>query len=210
MDYNDYNDEELFMMVCEDEESAKEILFNKYKHVMDIIIKKYSYSAKALGLDYKELYSEALIGFTDAINNYDSNKKAGLNTFITLCINSRLQKLIEHVKTDKNRINTDTYSLDHVYDEFGISLSEVISDNQKNDPLENMVEDEKVDELTERIKKDLSAFECQVFDLMINNFSYTEIANILEKSPKQIDNTIQRLKSKAKKTIEEEKMLDLA
>ena len=203
MDYKDYNDEELFMLVCEDEESAKEILFNKYKHVIDITIKKYAYAAKKYGLDYKELYSEALVGFTDAINTYDSHKNAGLNTFITLCINSRLQKLFKHVKTDKNKLNNDTYSLDHVYDELGVSLSEVISDNHKNDPLTNMLEEEKEQELEAKIKNGLSDFECQVFELLINNFSYTEIANILEKSPKQIDNTIQRLKGKVKKIINE-------
>ena len=31
MDYKDYDDGELFMLVCEDDENAKEILFNKYK-----------------------------------------------------------------------------------------------------------------------------------------------------------------------------------
>lgn len=203
MDYKDYNDEELYMLICENEESAKEILFKKYKHVIDITIKKYAYSAKKYGLDYKELYSEALIGFTDAINNYDSTKNAGLNTFITLCVNSRLQKLFQHIKTDKSKVNNDTYSLDHVYDEFGVALSDVLSDNHKNDPLTNMLEDEKKQELEERIKKGLSGFECQVFELMINDFSYNEIAKILEKTPKQIDNTIQRLKTKVKKIIEE-------
>ena len=209
MDYNDYNDEELFMLICEDEETAKEILFNKYKHVMDIIIKKYSYSAKLYGLDYKDLYSEALIGFTDAINNYNVNKNARINTFITLCINSRLQKLLEHVKTDKSRANHDTYSLDHIYDEFGISLSEVISDNNRHDPLTNMLEAEKEQEFINRIKEGLSDLESQVLELLINNFGYVEIAKILDKSPKQIDNTIQRLKGKIKKKLEE-KMLDLS
>ena len=202
MDYKDIDDGELYMLVCEDDENAKEVLFNKYKYIIDLTIKKYSYSAKLLGIDYKDMYGEALIGFTDAINNFNSTKDANLNTFISRCINSRLKKYIIHNKTLKNKINSETFSLDHVYDEFGVSLSDVVSDNNQNDPLNNLLEQENEDELINLIKKELSGFEIQVFDLLISNFNYIEIANILEKTPKQIDNTIQRIKTKVKKILE--------
>ena len=201
MDYKDIDDGELFMLVCEDDENAKEVLFNKYKYIIDLTIKKYSYSAKLLGIDYKDMYGEALIGFTDAINTFNSDKDANLNTFISRCVSSRLKKFIIHNKTKRNRINNETFSLDHVYDEFGISLSDIISDNHKNDPLHNMLEEENENELIDLIKKELSTLESQVFDLLINNFNYIEIASILEKEPKQIDNTMQRIKVKVKKIL---------
>ncbi len=201
MNYKDIDDGELFMLVCEDDESAKELLFNKYKYIIDLTIKKYSYSAKLLGIDYKDMYGEALIGFTDAINNYNEAKNANLNTFITRCVNSRLKKYIIHNKTLRNRINSETFSLDHIYDEFGISLSDMVSDNNQNDPLHNMLEEESTKELIELIKKELSDFESQVFDLLISDFNYTEIASILEKTPKQIDNTMQRIKGKVKRVL---------
>ena len=201
MNYKDIDDGELFMLVCEDDESAKELLFNKYKYIIDLTIKKYSYSAKLLGIDYKDMYGEALIGFTDAINNYNEAKNANLNTFITRCVNSRLKKHIIHNKTLRNRINSETFSLDHIYDEFGISLSDMVSDNNQNDPLHNMLEEESTKELIELIKKELSDFENQVFDLLISDFNYTEIASILEKTPKQIDNTMQRIKGKVKRVL---------
>ena len=201
MNYKDIDDGELFMLVCEDDENAKELLFNKYKYIIDLTIKKYSYSAKLLGIDYKDMYGEALIGFTDAINNYNEAKNANLNTFITRCVNSRLKKYIIHNKTLRNRINSETFSLDHIYDEFGISLSDMVSDNNQNDPLHNMLEEESTKELIELIKKELSDFENQVFDLLISDFNYTEIASILEKNPKQIDNTMQRIKGKVKRVL---------
>ncbi len=202
MDYKDIDDGELFMLVCEDDENAKEILFNKYKYIIDLIIKKYSYSAKILGIDYKDMYGEALVGFTDAINTFNSDKDANLKTFISRCVNSRLKKYIIHNNNLKNKINSETFSLDHVYDEFGISLGDTISDNHKNDPLHNMLEEENQTELISKIKNELSGFECQVFDLLISDFNYIEISSILEKTPKQIDNTIQRLKSKVKKVLD--------
>lgn len=201
MEYKDFDDGELFMLVCEDDENAKEILFNKYKNIIEIIIKKYAYNASLVGIDYKELYGEALLGFTDAINTYNSNKESSLKTFISMCINSRLQKSIRHAKTQKNKLNNETYSLEHVYENLGVPLADVISDNNKNDPLNCMMDEEEYQELINLINKDLSAFEQQVFQLLISNFNYIEIAKLLDKTPKQIDNTIQRLKAKVKKLL---------
>ena len=57
------------------------------------------------------------------------------------------------------------------------------------------------EELIEKIKKRLTEFESQVFDLLIAYFSYREIAEMLDKDKKQIDNAIQRIKAKAKEEI---------
>lgn len=203
MEYKDFDDGELFMLVCEEDENAKEILFNKYKHVIDIIMKKYIYNARMAGIEYKDLYSEALIGFTDALTNYNANKESSLKTFISMCVNSRLQKAIIRARAHKNKINNETYSLEHVYGELGVPLEDIISDNNKNDPLTSMMDEEDYQELIETIKSTLSDFEVQVFELMISNFNYVEIANLLDKTPKQIDNTIQRLKAKIKKVLED-------
>lgn len=205
MDYKDYDDGELFMLVCEDDENAKEILFNKYKPIIDTIVKKYMYSATLLNIEFKDLWGEAMVGFTDALNNYDANKETSLSTFIYKCVNSRLTKAIVHAKTKRNKFNNDTYSLDHIYKDFGVSLEEMISDDNKNDPLTNMVDEEKTNELIKDIRDSLSNFESQVFDLLINNFNYMEIANILDKEPKQIDNTIQRIKGKVKSILNNNK-----
>ena len=43
--------------------------------------------------------------------------------------------------------------------------------------------------------------EYEVYKLLISGFSYIDIAKILKKEPKQIDNTIQRLRTKVKELI---------
>ena len=40
---------------------------------------------------------------------------------------------------------------------------------------------------------------------MLSSFSYKEIADILDKDVKSVDNTIQRIKTKVKKILEEYK-----
>mgnify|MGYP004418855995 CR=1 FL=1 len=86
---------------------------------------------------------------------------------------------------------------------FGFSCQslELISHLAQPVCLNNIEEEEHYQELLSKIKESLSDFESQVFELMINNFSYIEIAELLEKEPKQIDNTIQRIKTKVKKII---------
>ena len=200
MDYKEYSDSELCSMICENNEDAKDILFKKYKYIIDIIIKKYSLSAVKVGIEYNDLYQEALVGFTDALNSYDENKDASIATFITLCVERKLQNTILKAKTIKNKMFIQALSLDYQEDSES-PLSERISDNSKNDPLNNMTNDESYIELIDKIKKELSNNEYEVFTLMVSGLNYIEIAEQLDKNPKQIDNAIQRIKSKIKKII---------
>ena len=198
MHYEDYSDGELFSLICEENEDAKDVLFMKYKYIIDIVIKKYAFAAMKYGFEYKDLYQEALVGYSDAINSYKEDKNASLSTFITLCVDRRLQNTIKKAGRIKNKIFLESLSLDHVYEQYDIPLRDVISDNSSNDPLINIMKDEEMDELLEIIEKSLSAGEYEVYKLLITGLTYLEIAEVLNKSPKQIDNAIQRIKNKVK------------
>ena len=156
------NDSELIMLYREDDEDAKNMLFYKYKFIIDILIKKYQHWLSALKIDFQELYSEC---------------------------------------RDKYKILQDSYSLDFIYDDNSASLIETISDECNQDPLKNMAEKEEYDELILKIKKSLTNKEYEVFVLKSRGFDYQEIARILGKNPKQIDNSIQRIKTKIKKLL---------
>ena len=198
MSYDSVSDSELFSLICEENEDAKDILFIKYKYIIDIVIKKYAFSAMKYGFEYKDLYQEALVGFSDAINSYKDDKKASLSTFISLCVDRRLQNAIKKAGRIKNKIFLDSLSLDHVYEQYEIPLRDIISDNSSNDPLVNITKDEELDELLDIIEKSLSTSEYEVYKLLITGLSYIEIAKVLNKNPKQIDNAIQRIKNKVK------------
>ena len=53
------------------------------------------------------------------------------------------------------------------------------------------------------IKEKLSNQEYEVFSYMLDGLDYLEISKKLNKSPKQVDNTIQRIKTKIKTTFKE-------
>lgn len=181
-------------------DEAKNELYRKYKYIEDILIKKYSSIANILNIDINELNSEASFAFSDAINSYQSDKNAQLSTFISLCIDRRLQKLIKKYNSEKAKILNNTYSLDYDYEE-GVTLKDLISDTNENDPLIKLTEEQEYNELIAKIKKVLSESEYEIFKLYTKGFDYQTMALITKKSPKQIDNTIQRLKHKIKEII---------
>lgn len=200
VDLDKTNDNELIMLYREDDEDAKNMLYYKYKFIIDVLIKKYGNWLSSLKVDYQELYSECTVGFSDALRSYQEGKDSSLATFITLCVERRLNSVIRKYSRDKYKIMQDTYSLDFIYDDNN-SLIEIISDEKKYDPLKNMAEQEEYDELINNIKKSLTNKEYEVFVLKSRGFDYQEIAHILNKNPKQIDNTIQRIKTKIKNLI---------
>ena len=97
--------------------------------------------------------------------------------------------------TQKSKIDKETLSLDYVYHEGGTSMLELIS-NSSDDPLINLTESETKKELINAAKEVLSNFEYDVFTMMIKEIPYQQIAKNMHKTPKQIDNTIQRIKHK--------------
>ena len=202
--YNDFNDSELCMLIKENNEDAKDIMYAKYNYIITSIIKKYIIFIKKLNLDYHDVYQEAMFGFLDAIDKYDENKDASLKTFISLCVTRRINAAIIKASRLKRKAEQEALSIDYIYDDSNLSLQELISDNNKNNPLEQMTKIEEINYKINLIKEVLSPKEEEVFNLLLNDLDYKQIAIILNTTPKSIDNAIQRIKAKVRKVINKE------
>ena len=203
-DLNDVNDYELIMLYREDDEDAKNLLFLKYKFIIDILIRKYKAGIVALNIDFQEVYSECTVAFSDALKSFKDSKNASLPTFITLCVERRLKGVLRKYNRNKYKDMHESYSLDFVYDDVDSSLMNSISDEGEFDPLKNMTDKERYQEFICEIKNSLTQRENDVFVLMINGLNYREIAKILNKTDKQVDNTMQRIKGKIKSLLNEQ------
>jgi len=199
---SEYTDEQLIDLVHENNEDAKSIIFNRYKDKIDYLIRKYTIVAKTLGIDIKDLNQEALVGFTDAILNYIPEKEASLATYISVCVERKIKKACIKASTNKHQAMKDALSLDYTYDEINTPLKELIEDVD-SDPLIKITEQERYEELIKNIRDSLTDNELPVFELMIFGLGYKDIANVLDKEPKQIDNAIQRIKTKIKKILDD-------
>ena len=134
--------------------------------------------------------------------DFVENKNASFKTFLSLCIERRVLKCLSKYTTQKAQMINDTLSLEYADNPDKSALIDIISDESKFDPLNNLTALETYNEIVNVAKEKLSDFEYTVFTYMINELSYQEIAKRLEKTPKQIDNTIQRIKLKMRKEIE--------
>lgn len=203
MKYQDFSDSELYSMVCESNEDAKEVLYDKYKFLIEAIIKKYLFAAKKFGVEYNDLYQEGLVGFSDALNRFDEDKNVQMSTFISICVERRLQNAVLKAGRIKNQMLLDSISLDYPCGEYKIPLKEMIQDQKNDDPLHGIENKERFEELLKAIKERLSKSEYEVYEFLIQGLNYQDIALLLNKSPKQIDNTIQRIKNKIKEILKE-------
>lgn len=195
---NDISDYELIELYNENDEEAKNILYDKYGYIINLILKKHRVQYNKLKIDEQELFSEATLGFTDALNNFRDDRETSLPTFITLCVERKLYSLTKKYMTKKHKIDMESVSLDSSLDNSEKTLLDVLSDNGKNDPLNNLEENDNYNELKFTIEKSLSKIEYEVYSLMLKNYNYKEIAAILNINEKQVDNAMQRIKSKVK------------
>lgn len=197
MDYSKYNDHELIMLISENNDDARNIIYEKYHYIIDIIFKKYYKRALSLSIEPSDLFQDALLGFTDAINRFKEDDTASFATFATMCVDRRIKTSLRNAQTIKNKMINDTVSLEYEYDDY-LTLKDLIKDDHIKDPLDEISEEEYYQELNNKIYDMLSDNERQVYQLMIESYTYQEIAKILNKEPKQIDNTMQRIKNKLK------------
>jgi len=70
-----------------------------------------------------------------------------------------------------------------------------------DNPEHILIDRENYAQLLKSVRGDLSSSEMEVFNLMLSGLGYKEIATILGKESKSVDNAISRVKTKARKYI---------
>ncbi len=177
------------------QDTEKDIIYNKYKYIVDVLLHDYKKIAIKLGIDLKEFRQEAYYAFSDALNNFKDEKQVKIETFITVCVRRRLQKVIKSYGGKKAKTLNNSYSLDYDYDKDGSTLKDIMEDNYF-EPLNNLTDRERYEELINAIKGVLSLNEYKIFTFLSLGYNGEQIAKKLNKNIKQVNNTIQRIRQK--------------
>ena len=188
----EYPDNELTYLLNDNNEVAQDILYEKYQFIIKSILNKYRRVFLALNIEMEEVKQEANLAFSYAIHNYDENKDTNLNTFITLCVERKIRAVIRSKETVKSRVQNEivSYNSDIIFE--NIIADETYEPSKK---IENI---DMLKYINDKVKDLLSDKEKIVYNMMLQGMNYQEIANVLNKTPKQIDNTIQRIRLKLK------------
>ena len=198
MDYKDFNDYELVEYVAEGNEEANNILIKKYEPLIIKIATKMLPYCKGNGFDINDLIQEGMIGLNHAIDKYIEMKDVTFYTYAKACIQRKIISVVISYNRQKHKILNESISLD---DEDNL-LIKILSDGKN--PEQILIDEEKADDLYDKIKSTLASNESEVFELLINGIKYKEIALILDKDVKSIDNTLQRIRNKVKKILQSE------
>lgn len=200
MDYRDYNDNELLLYISENNEEASSIMFEKYTPlIITIANKMYKYCPNS-GLEISDLIQEGMLGLNSAILSYNEENENVFYTFARKCIERKMISLMVAANRQKHRLLNESLSLNDTLDNDIFELEEHLGDNSYN-PEYRLFEHETEEELINGFKKNLTELEEEVFLLKIGGLNYKEIAEVLDKEPKTIDNALQRIKIKLKKYL---------
>ena len=202
MNYKDYNDNEILSYINEANEEAIELIYEKYKPLINkIATNLYKKYCKNTGLDISDLTQEGMIGLNSAINRYKENKDVLFYTYAKTCIERKIISSVIAANRQKHKVLNDSISFEIELDN-NINLEAFFGDTEYN-PENIVISREENDELLSKIENVLTNVELQVLQLKLDGFEYKEIASIIDKDVKAVDNAVQRIRQKIKKIINE-------
>lgn len=203
MDYKELNDNELIYMCCENNEEAETILIEKYRNCILSILKSYLKEYNIIGVEVADLYQEGLIGLIHAIKTFNNEKDASFYTYANTCIKSNIISAMRQTFRMKNRILNNSCSLDKLVEDTNHSYYDIFKD-ESNEPNNILLKEEENRELMNSIKSKLSKGELVIFELKLNGLSNGEIADLLNKDKKYVENTMFRINKKYKEIFKKE------
>ena len=109
---------------------------------------------------------------------------------------------VKNANRKKHSILNESYSLDYTMEDDIRSFDNFLT-TSKGGLEDLLVSKEDNDYFNKRLSEELTDFERIVYDLRINNFGYDEIANTLGKTPKAIERTLVRIRSKLTNILKE-------
>ena len=145
-----------------------------------------------------DVVQEGMIGLFKAIRNYDPEREASFKTYADTCINSQIITAIKNANRKKHQPLNESLSLSKtvIDGDWETTMENLLRDSEENNPEVLTLIKEVVDCLKAQDSGIFSEFEWKVWSEKLKGRPYTEIASLLNKSPKSIDNALQRIKKK--------------
>ena len=191
--FDNVSDEELIMRFRAGETSIEDYLMEKYKG----LVRQKARAMFLIGGDTDDLIQEGMIGLFKAVRDFQPGREAAFATFAGVCIDRQLYSAIQSSNRQKHIPLNSYVSLNQ--EEEGSPIWELSVEN----PESIVIDQENARDLQQKFMGFLSPMERKVLDLYLRGEGYVEIARILNKSPKSIDNALQRIRSKIREALEE-------
>lgn len=190
--YGDFTDEQLIERLRSGETQIMEYILDKYKP----LVRKKANAMYLIGGETDDLIQEGMIGLFKAIRDYDAGRETSFFHFAELCISRQLYNAVEASNRKKHAPLNSYVSFYAGSEEEGQSLLDSLSSREIGNPEDMIISQENAKQFWKQLRERLSGMEQQVLDEYLSGLNYKQIAQRMGKSPKAIDNALQRIKGK--------------
>lgn len=199
--YDRMTDEQLLCDYKNGNQEIMDYLMVKYKSM----VRKKARAMYLLGGENEDLIQEGMIGLIKAVRDFDVTQKTSFSSFAELCVSRQMYSAIEASNRKKHLPLNSYISLYEDSEQEGegrsLPLIDTIESSKENDPEDLYFGKEYTEAFAEQLKELLSPLENHVLYLHLMGTDYRTIAELLGKSPKSVDNALQRIKTKAQKIL---------
>ena len=196
--FNKLPEDDIINMAQSGNDEAMTFLMEKYKS----LVRQKTRTFFLTGGDKDDLIQEGMIGLYKAICDYIPEREASFKTFAELCISRHVYSAIKISNRMKNQpLNTyisiyaPAFSVNNEPDESGFMIDQELEIAEGN-PEDIIINRESAVFVHKQLFKGLSKMETQVLSRYLDGMTYQEIAADMDKTPKSIDNALQRIKNK--------------
>ena len=195
--YEKMADEQLIQNLRSGDTAITDFLMDKYK----FLVKKKAKAMYLLGGENDDFIQEGMIGLYKAIRDYDAKQETSFASFADLCVSRQMYTAIKLSQRQKHMPLNSYVSLYEkgegtTTEEQQAPLIDRLEATKENNPEELFLDKEYFAMIEQKLKGKLSDFESRVLYLHLMGEGYQSIATLLDKSPKSIDNALQRIKQK--------------
>ncbi|MBR5641625.1 MAG: sigma-70 family RNA polymerase sigma factor [Firmicutes bacterium] len=183
--YEKMTDIDLAALAAGGNADATDVLLARHKDAVRDIARKFF----MLGGDQDDIIQEGMIGLFKAVQTFDPEGGASFKTYRNICVRNQILNAIEAATAKKHVPLNSSESLDALAG---------AADHLASDPEEQAVFKEAMALILSDEGKLLSPLEKQVARMLADGKNYREIAAAMDRSPKSVDNTIQRIRRKLK------------
>ncbi len=192
--YRDVSDEQLIGQLRAGQTEVMDYLMEKYKN----LVRKRANALYLIGGETEDLIQEGMIGLFKAVQDYRLDKEASFYHFAELCITRQMYTAVEASQRKKHSPLNTYVPLDRQDGADGI-YPDMENQLQAQNPETLFISQETVRQLLRQAQERLSRMERQVLALYLDGLNYHQIAEYMGKTPKSIDNALQRIRGKISK-----------
>ena len=193
--YTALPDESLSALARQGDRDAEETLIKRYTRLVRQLARPY-YLA---GGDSDDLMQEGMIGLMCGVREYDGNRAASFRTFAERCIRNRLYSAVRAAARDKHSPLNQSVPLEiPFFDSQSFSYGAMAGE----DPQDLIIGREGAQDTLSDVRKQLSEFEAKILGYYLDGLTIREMAEAVSRSPKSVDNAVQRIRRKAARQLD--------